>query len=92
MDSRWTREDDRGSLRELADWLNERLLEAPLSEAGVQTVDGEVTNYYRLLTDDGGIDTGEFRVFTDTRVYCEGCNTQYDIEDLPRNGGCECTD
>ena len=40
----------------------------------------------------GGIDIDEFRVFTDTRVFCEDCNTQYDIEDLPRNGGCESTD
>jgi hypothetical protein len=173
MESRWTREDDRWSLRELADWFNKRLLEATLSEAGVRTVDGEVTNYYRLLTDDddvndadrvqvrrrlegagvdvealrrefvtyqairsylkdvreatysedttttpesvqqridrlagraervaseqigqlrtnGDIDLGEFRVFTDTQVYCQECNNQYDVEDLLENGGCAC--
>lgn len=52
LESRWTREEDRSSLRELADWFNQRLLERALSEAGLQTVDGEVTNSYRVLTDD----------------------------------------
>lgn len=172
MESRWTREEDRWSLRELADWFNERVLAATLTDAGVGTVEGEVSNYYRLLTDDdvsddariqarrrleqagvdverlrgefvtyqairsylqdvrdatyseettttpesvqrridslagrtervatdgieqlrtnGAIDLGEFRVFTDTQVYCQECNSQYDIETLLRNGGCEC--
>lgn len=50
---RWT--DDRGdrwSLRDLADFFNERLLEAALRQVGEQPLDGEVENYYRLLTTD----------------------------------------
>ncbi|MHB9288828.1 rod-determining factor RdfA [Halobacteriales archaeon Cl-PHB] len=51
---RWTGEGrDRWSLRDLADYFNERVLQAALERAGRQPLDGEVTNYYRLLTDDG---------------------------------------
>ena len=50
---RWTApEGDRSSLRELADVFNRRLLAAALADAGVDTVDGEVENTYRLLTAD----------------------------------------
>ncbi|WP_336328117.1 rod-determining factor RdfA [Halovenus sp. HT40] len=48
---RWTGE-DRQSTRELADWFNRKLLAAELTAAGIPTKDGEVDNYYRLLTDD----------------------------------------
>jgi hypothetical protein len=47
---RWTG-DDRQSTRDLADWFNRQLLASTLTEAGVRTKDGEVQNYYRLLTD-----------------------------------------
>jgi len=171
LEARWTRENDRWSLRELADWFNQRLLEQALSDAGFQTVDGEVTNNYRVLTDDdvsqgdrvqlrrrleqAGADvdgllddfvsyqairtyltevrdatydretttregveqridrlvgrTGtvaedqleqlrrnddltlsEFRLLVDIQVYCEGCNTQFEIADLLERGGCNC--
>jgi hypothetical protein len=40
------------SLRSLADWFNERLLEARLMQAGKDPLDGEVTNLYRLLSED----------------------------------------
>lgn len=40
------------SLRELADLVNRRLIEAALSAAGTHVLDGEVENFYRLLTDD----------------------------------------
>ncbi len=50
---RWTGEgQDRWSLRDLADFFNERVLEAALEATGRQPLDGEVTNYYRLLTDE----------------------------------------
>lgn len=50
---RWTAPDDeRSSLRELADSFNRRLLAAALSAADVDTIDGEVANLYRLLTAD----------------------------------------
>lgn len=52
--SRWTAEDpdERSSLRDLATFFNRRLLQAVLVEQGVDTLDGEVENHYRLLTDD----------------------------------------
>jgi hypothetical protein len=50
---RWTATgEERSSLRELARDVNVGLLEAALAEAGVDTLDGEVQNYYRLLADD----------------------------------------
>jgi hypothetical protein len=50
---RWTASgEERSSLRELARDVNVGLLEAALAEAGVDTLDGEVQNYYRLLADD----------------------------------------
>jgi len=49
----WTADDDRReSLRDLADRFNRRLLRAAVDGANVTTVDGEVDNLYRLLTDD----------------------------------------
>lgn len=44
--------DDRSSLRELADYFNRRLLAAALDDAAVDTLEGDVGNMYRLLTDD----------------------------------------
>lgn len=40
------------SLRDLADRLNRRVLEAAMVEAGLDPLEGEVENAYRLLTDD----------------------------------------
>lgn len=47
----WTREEDRYSLRELADYLNEALLRSAMESAGMRPLEGEVENTYRLLTD-----------------------------------------
>ncbi|WP_122088429.1 rod-determining factor RdfA [Halalkalicoccus subterraneus] len=53
LEARWTGErGEQSSLRALADLFNRRVLEAALSEAGVRSLDGEVENRYRLLTDD----------------------------------------
>jgi hypothetical protein len=53
LESLWTSEgSERESLRALADRFNRRLLEAAMTDAGMSTVDGEVANIYRLLTDD----------------------------------------
>lgn len=52
MERRWTDEEDRWSLRELADHFNRTLLEAAVEAEGNQPLDGEVENLYRLLTDD----------------------------------------
>lgn len=53
LERRWIGVDeDRQSLRDLADYFNRRILEAALEEAGEQPIDGETENHYRLLTDD----------------------------------------
>ena len=49
---RWTRSEDRYSLRELTDFFNERVLESAMKAAGMSSIEGEVENYYRILTDD----------------------------------------
>lgn len=49
---RWTRETDAASLRELAAYFNKRVLQAAMEEAGLDPLDGEVENTYRLLTGD----------------------------------------
>lgn len=51
--ARWTGEDgERESLRSLADLFNQRVLGAAMADAGVQVLDGELENTYRLLTGD----------------------------------------
>ncbi|ADD04388.1 uncharacterized protein Nmag_0804 [Natrialba magadii ATCC 43099] len=51
--SYWTdRTDERYSTRDLAEHVNQRVLEGALDEAGLQYKDGEVENTYRLLTGD----------------------------------------
>lgn len=52
LEQYWTADEDRRSLRELADYLNRYVLEAVLDSASVQHLDGETENTYRLLTDD----------------------------------------
>jgi hypothetical protein len=62
LEERWTAEDERLSLRELADYFNRQLLRQAMLDAGVQTVDGNVENIYRLLTDDAVSDAEQTRV------------------------------
>jgi len=52
LEQSWTAEEDRRSLRDLAKYFNQQLLERTLEEASLQYLDGEVENTYRLLTDD----------------------------------------
>jgi hypothetical protein len=53
MEALWTSDSDRRkSLRELAELFNHRLLKTAMAEAGMETLDGEVQNVYRLLTDE----------------------------------------
>ena len=63
MARRWTAEDDRWSLRDLADHFNQAILQAAMEAEGTQLLDGEVENTYRLLTDDsvGEADTTRAR-------------------------------
>lgn len=170
----WTGEgDQRRSLRELADYFNKRVLRSAMTDADMEILDGEVENFYELLTDDGitggmrvqterrlerrGIDPdrltqdfvshqavytyltkyrdverqsdepeskienarqtveqlrnriqavtrtsvkslrnagtlsiGDFNVFVDVRIMCTGCHTQYTINELLDEGGCQC--
>ncbi len=52
LPSRWLGENgDQQSLRSLAHQINRRILEAAMVEAGMTPLEGEVANYYRLLTD-----------------------------------------
>lgn len=49
----WTNDEgERRSLRDLAEYFNTRLLQATMDEAKMTTLDGEVSNAYRLLTAD----------------------------------------
>jgi len=52
MEVRWTAEDDRMSLRALAAHFNQEVLRSHLAAGDVETLDGELENIYRLLTDD----------------------------------------
>lgn len=53
LEARWTADgSERASLRDLADYFNKQVLEEALREAGLQPLDGEVANTYRLLTED----------------------------------------
>lgn len=48
----WTADEDRRSLRDLAEYFNQQLLTQALEAATIQPLDGEVENTHRLLTDD----------------------------------------
>jgi hypothetical protein len=52
MEARWTADEDRMSLRSLADYFNQEVLRSCFEDAGIDTLDGEFENIYRLLTDD----------------------------------------
>lgn len=54
LEARWTRTENRESLRSLADSFNERLLRAALSEAGIDTVAEDVSHLYDLLRGETG--------------------------------------
>lgn len=67
---RWTGADDeRDSLRDLADAFNRWVLRTAMEEAGMNPLDGEVGNIYRLLT--GEVSGGE-RVRARKRLEREG--------------------
>lgn len=174
LERRWTgQEENRDSLRTLADVFNRQVLAQVMTDRGMDTIDGEVENYYRLLTDEdiskgtktetemrlqqAEIDTealrkdfvtyqairtflqdvrgasyspdnttstvesvqtsfdrligratavveqklrqfqsseqftlGSFQVRASVAVYCEDCETQYDVTTLLDQGGCDC--
>jgi hypothetical protein len=64
LEARWTGDGvERTSLRDLADYFNERLLEQSLIDAGMSALESDVSSTYENLTDDD-VSTG---VRTDTR-------------------------
>lgn len=77
LETLWTADgESRMSLRELAAYFNERLLACKLDETTASTVDGEIENYYRLLTDDA--------VSSGKRIAAENtlCRQGVDVEKL----------
>lgn len=71
LERRWTAEgDERMSLRDLADEFNRTLLRAAMVGAGMQPLDGDVENVYRLLTGDDV--SGANRTRTERRLDREG--------------------
>lgn len=174
LERRWTgQKSERDSLRTLASVFNQRILAQTMTDAGMDPIDGEVQNYYRLLTGEdvskgtrtetemrlrqAGIDVetlgtdfvtyqsirtflkdirgvsspsqdattsienartsfdrligrtttvveeklkqfrssgrltlGTFHVRTSVTVYCEDCETQYDVTTILNQDGCDC--
>lgn len=80
LEHRWTTTgDDRMSLRDLADYFNQRLLEAAMGDAGMQPLSGEVENTYRLLHEEDV--SGGDRTRTQRRLEREGV----DVDALDRD-------
>jgi hypothetical protein len=52
LEQLWTADENRRSLRELAEYFNNQLLETAVEDVDIQFLDGELENSYRLLTDD----------------------------------------
>lgn len=74
LERRWTAEgDERLSLRDLADYFNTELLATAMAEAGLQPLDGEVDNVYRLLTGDV---SGADQMRTERRLEREGVDVE----------------
>ena len=77
LEVRWTGDGvERTSLRDLAEYFNERLLERALIDAGMSALDSDVSTTYRNLTDDD-VSTG---VRTDARTRLE--SNGIDVNDL----------
>lgn len=77
LEVRWTGDGvERTSLRDLADYFNERILERALIDAGMSALDSDVSTTYRNLTGDD-VSTG---VRTDARNRLE--SNGIDVDDL----------
>ncbi|MFU1783311.1 rod-determining factor RdfA [Haloarcula japonica] len=64
LEELWTTDDPdrRRSLRSLAEFFNRQLLKQELEQADMQTLDGEVENTFRLLTDESVSQANQTRV------------------------------
>lgn len=77
LEVRWTGDGvERTSLRDLADYFNEQLLERVLIDAGLSALDSDVASTYRNLTDED-VSTG---IRTDARTRLE--NNGVDLDSL----------
>ena len=77
LEVRWTGDGvERTSLRDLADYFNEQLLERVLIDAGMSALDSDVSSTYRNLTDED-VSTG---IRTDARTRLE--NNGVDVDSL----------
>lgn len=80
LEERWTAEgDQRESLRSLAERFNKQLLRAAMTDDGISTLDGEVSNIYRLLTSDD-VSSGRY-LEARNRLKREGV----DVDELERD-------
>lgn len=52
LEARFTRRENRYSLRQLSTYLDHRILSKAMEAAGMNPLDGELENLYRLLTDE----------------------------------------
>lgn len=81
MERLWTAEsDERRSLRDLAEIFNQKLLEKEMVDAGLETLDGEVQNFYRLLTGSDVRKADQMR--TQRRLEREGLDVDALIKDF----------
>lgn len=63
-------------------------------EEHVQRLRGRMTSviegHLEQVANSGDLTLGNFKVFIDTRVFCEDCSTQIEITELLKQGGCNC--
>lgn len=77
----WTMEtDERMSLRDLADYFNRALLAQALQQNGTSVLDGEVANYYRLLSADD-VSSG-MRVQAENQLERHGVDVEQLVNDF----------
>ncbi|WP_254546552.1 rod-determining factor RdfA [Halomarina pelagica] len=74
LEDLWTADGDGYSLRELADYFNRAVLESTMRETGLDPLDGDVENLYRLLTDEGA--SPGSRVEAERRLEREGASAE----------------
>lgn len=56
----------------------------------VTRTEAVVRNNIDNLRNTDRISVGKFNVFVDVQIFCQECNTQFGVDDLITQGGCEC--
>lgn len=77
-----------------ASYSSETKVRTKFEKENIQRLGGRVrtvtdSKLTQLLRDED-IDLGSFRTLLEINVLCEDCGSQYDIETLLDNGGCDC--